>query len=355
MIGEKAAAVADIAGFGQLWVKTATPCQLWFTDDGGTDVQLGASNPAGNDTEIQFNNSGSFGASSNLTFGATNEGIHVTAADATTIAGIFTGASASSVDLVQFNPNGVTAGERARITSAGEFSNNVGQTGSEVFGEGATATSSNAVIVGNGSTGGINSTIVGEGASGAAGSCTGLGRSALPGAIGVAIGENTATGGSGVSIGWGANTTSHAECVLIGRSTSATAANQFVSGSSSYPINDIYFGKGVTNATPTNYTIHGTGGSGTNIAGGDITYAGGIGTGTGVGGDIIFQYAAAGGSGSTPNSLATAMTIDGGTGATQFSQNVGFYGTAPIAQQTGVGVDAASIHAALVALGLITS
>ena len=118
MIGEKAAAVADIAGFGQLWVKTATPCQLWFTDDGGTDVQLGASNPAGNDTEIQFNNSGSFGASSNLTFGATNEGIHVTAADATTIAGIFTGASASSVDLVQYNPKGVTAGERARITSA---------------------------------------------------------------------------------------------------------------------------------------------------------------------------------------------------------------------------------------------
>lgn len=34
---------------------------------------------------------------------------------------------------------------------------------------------------------------------------------------------------------------------------------------------------------------------------------------------------------------------------------VGFYGTAPIALQTGVTVDAAGIHAALVALGLITA
>lgn len=32
---------------------------------------------------------------------------------------------------------------------------------------------------------------------------------------------------------------------------------------------------------------------------------------------------------------------------------VGFYGTAPVAKQTGVAVDAAAIHAALVALGLI--
>ncbi len=34
---------------------------------------------------------------------------------------------------------------------------------------------------------------------------------------------------------------------------------------------------------------------------------------------------------------------------------VGFYGAAPVAQQTGVAVTAAAIHAALVALGLITA
>lgn len=37
------------------------------------------------------------------------------------------------------------------------------------------------------------------------------------------------------------------------------------------------------------------------------------------------------------------------------SDKLGFYGTAPIARQTGVAVDAAGIHAALVALGLITA
>lgn len=40
---EQAAAEADVAGKGQLWVKTATPNELWFTDDAGTDVQLGTS------------------------------------------------------------------------------------------------------------------------------------------------------------------------------------------------------------------------------------------------------------------------------------------------------------------------
>jgi len=37
---EQAAANADVAGDGQLWVKTAVPNQLWFTDDAGTDFQL---------------------------------------------------------------------------------------------------------------------------------------------------------------------------------------------------------------------------------------------------------------------------------------------------------------------------
>jgi hypothetical protein len=38
---EQAAAEADVAGKGQIWVKTATPNELWFTDDAGTDFQLG--------------------------------------------------------------------------------------------------------------------------------------------------------------------------------------------------------------------------------------------------------------------------------------------------------------------------
>lgn len=38
---EQAAAEADVADKGQIWVKSGAPNTLWFTDDAGTDVQLG--------------------------------------------------------------------------------------------------------------------------------------------------------------------------------------------------------------------------------------------------------------------------------------------------------------------------
>ncbi|GAX62658.1 phosphotransferase system cellobiose-specific component IIC [Candidatus Scalindua japonica] len=44
---EQASANADTAAYGQIWVKTATPNQLWFTDDAGTDVQLGVGGGGG--------------------------------------------------------------------------------------------------------------------------------------------------------------------------------------------------------------------------------------------------------------------------------------------------------------------
>lgn len=39
-LNEVAAAYADSAGFGQVWVKNTTPNQLWFTDDAGTDKRI---------------------------------------------------------------------------------------------------------------------------------------------------------------------------------------------------------------------------------------------------------------------------------------------------------------------------
>ena len=41
LMKEQAEADADVAAYGQVWVDTATPNTLWFTDDAGTDVQLG--------------------------------------------------------------------------------------------------------------------------------------------------------------------------------------------------------------------------------------------------------------------------------------------------------------------------
>lgn len=37
---EQANADGDTAAYGQIWIKTATPNELWFTDDGGTDHQI---------------------------------------------------------------------------------------------------------------------------------------------------------------------------------------------------------------------------------------------------------------------------------------------------------------------------
>jgi hypothetical protein len=37
---EKASAVADTAAYGQLWVKSEAPCELYFTTDAGDDIQL---------------------------------------------------------------------------------------------------------------------------------------------------------------------------------------------------------------------------------------------------------------------------------------------------------------------------
>lgn len=40
MIQEIASARIVKAGYGQIWVKNTTPCELWFTDDAGTDTQI---------------------------------------------------------------------------------------------------------------------------------------------------------------------------------------------------------------------------------------------------------------------------------------------------------------------------
>ena len=39
-IKEKASAIADTSAYGQIWVKTATPNELYFTTDAGDDIQL---------------------------------------------------------------------------------------------------------------------------------------------------------------------------------------------------------------------------------------------------------------------------------------------------------------------------
>ncbi len=51
-IKEQASANADVAGYGQLWVKIATPNELWFTDDAGNDREIGSENAQTKNVEV---------------------------------------------------------------------------------------------------------------------------------------------------------------------------------------------------------------------------------------------------------------------------------------------------------------
>lgn len=133
----------------------------------------------------------------------------------------------------------------------------------------------------------------------------------------VAIGYSAgiaATGGTNVFIGSAAGylMTSAQHNVMLGYSADLvdkTDSNNFVVGSSYAPIYDTYIGQGEVNVSPSAITFHGTGGLGTNIAGGDFVVASGKATGNASGGSIIFQTSDAGSSGSTLQSLSTKAVI----------------------------------------------
>ena len=86
---EQASANADTAAYGQLWVKTATPNQLYFTTDAGDDIQLtsGTSIAGGgggavdsianfaNNRVLTASDADSINGEANLVFDGTNLGI----------------------------------------------------------------------------------------------------------------------------------------------------------------------------------------------------------------------------------------------------------------------------------------
>jgi len=125
------------------------------------------------------------------------------------------------------------------------------------------------------------------------------------GTIGTGVWEGTdvgvAHGGTGVS-------TLLTNAVLTGNGTSAIQAESTLLFSSSklIPTASAHDAAGTALTMSAGAT---TAGTTNNIAGGALTFQGGQGKGSGAGGDIIFQTANAGGSGSSLNSLATALTL----------------------------------------------
>ena len=273
--------------------------------------------------------------------------ITVVAPAATDVPISVTGAAAQSANLQEWAVNG---GEvHARITDFGEFSNTgpggiAGNYQNELFGLNAgdalTSGHSNTVMgwgALTGATTGFVNTAIGNGALALSNGkeSTGVGyqagkysgnatRSTMIGAY--TGGANGYNSDNCVFIGFQADTRNLAAntsgIICIGSESECDVDNTFVAGSNTFPANNVYFGKGFDNATPTAYTINGTGGSGTDIAGAAVNIAGGVGTGTGVGGDVVIQYAAAGSTGTAANTLAAALTVDGGTGNATFSGDV---------------------------------
>ena len=165
--------------------------------------------------------------------------------------------------------------------------------------------------IGSNSRAGQRSTALGIGAVASGTNAVGLGRNAASsGNSSIAIGNGTsATGTGSVAIGLTAQSLHNNSVVISPDSAVSTASGQFIVASTG-GINDIFFGKGVSSSAPTGYTINGTSGSGTDIQGGNVTFAGGRGTGTGAGGDLVFSTAGAGGtSSSTLNGLSERVRI----------------------------------------------
>jgi parallel beta-helix repeat protein len=191
------------------------------------------------------------------------------------------------------------------IAIGGAASASVSQ--SVAIGSGASASTwGDATAIGFSSTvSGLQGTAVGAFSSAAGNFASSLGRSAsAAGEYSVAIGSYSSA--------------AFTSSIALGSSASTTASNQFVLGSTSASINQGYFGNGVTASSPTAFTINATGGSGTDIAGGNLSLAGGRGTGSAAGGSLLFQTSAAGISGTTLRSLSTVLTLAGGTGAATF-------------------------------------
>ena len=104
------------------------------------------------------------------------------------------------------------------------------------------------------------------------------------------IGHNTAsatltTGTDNTAVGKGITFAgaSVSGSIALGSGTAVEGSNLLVAGTSAFPIDDLYFSEGITNASPKGFVIRGTGtASGTsNTAGGDVIISGGRITGTG--------------------------------------------------------------------------
>jgi hypothetical protein len=142
------------------------------------------------------------------------------------------------------------------------------------------------------------------------------GSSNFTGTDNVLIGLSAGTAGTGSNnVLLGSTTDSGAAnyCFGIGYGATCTASNQGLLGgaSANAGITDLYVGQGVTKGSPAGVTIHATGGTSSDNAGGPLTIAAGISTGAGAPPSISFQTSVAAASSSTAQTLIDRHIIRG--------------------------------------------
>ena len=249
---EQASADSDTAAYGQLWVKTATPNELYYTTDAGDDIQITSGTGLAASGDITGVTAG-VGLSGGGSSGAVSLAIDLDELSAASVA-----VAAASIAIIDADDSNASKKESIADFVAG------------IAGSGLSSSSGQLSVDAITSTGALNS--------------------------------------GSISSGFGS--------INVGSSTIETTGN--ISGADiTVSGGDLAFGNG-QNATVAVSAV-----SGTNTAGKSLTIKGGQGTGSGAGGDIIFQTANAGGSGSSANSLATALTISDDLGAT-FAGDVTF-------------------------------
>ncbi|HEV7453996.1 MAG TPA: hypothetical protein VGO07_01935 [Candidatus Saccharimonadales bacterium] len=281
-------------------------------------------------------NGNTFGAAGNLGTNDSNAlNLRTSGTSRITIAANGSDATfASNMDLIM-------QGATAFITNA------QGTGGGEAFGSGAT-TGDRGVAVGNSAVGNNDGVAIGNNSSNFGGGVAVGARAITSSTAGVAVGTDsnagylaTALGNSaqaaqeGTALGYSAVVGAHNSVAIgnsatvnqqfsiaIGQAATTTASNQMVIGATGYEIDHIYVGSGVSSATPTSFTLQGTGGNGANVAGADVSIAGGAGTGNANGGNVNIKVATPGISGSAANVPTTVLSLSGVNGSALFKNVV---------------------------------
>jgi len=305
--------------------------QFLKTDGAGNlSFDTVAATPAGSDTYVQFNDGGAFGASANLTWDDATLQVTGTDTAAPVLVAKMPASHADNAFEVQDSTGTVKAGcdqdghlfteHGLECTTLGKNLGSSWQNREVCIGYGA-ATGNEAV---------------------------GIGHTVSSGGTSVSIGRSAQSGNACVVIGWGAgglaqnvvnigsNTSSSGihtvndASIAIGKGVTAGVGSCVIGSSVPNGITDFVFGGSGLATNAFDITMHPAGANGTDVAGKNYILHAGQGTGTGAGGHLIFQTAAAGGTGSSLNSLATMLELTD-------DSKIGFFAATPVVQQAGTG------------------